>query len=186
MSQQAAPRISTQELLSKHRKRYFFMQMRTLVVSTTIMVAVAQFFLMHQLAAIIIAAISIDIFRMGNGTRLYWLVYRTWNDEEVKDLRQYFWSSTPRRWLEYALLALPANALVTYGLHPTEFEGMDNIGTVFFDYAQSVVGLVIEETSKLKSGAATLTVDFGIVGVLEYIAMRYVFAKRKLKKSKKT
>ena len=161
------------------------MQMRTLVISTTIMVAVAQFYLMHQLAAMAITAIIFDLYRVTNSTRLYWLVYKEWNDSELKGLRQYFWTSTPRRWVEYALLAIPANALATYVLHSGDFSSMNNAATAFMSYAQSVVGLVIEETSKLKSGAATLTVDLGIVGILEYIAMRYVFAKRKLKNTKK-
>ena len=139
---------------------------------------------MHQLAAMTSAAVIFDFLRVADGTRLHWLETKTWNDAEVKALRQYFWSSTPRRWLEYALVALPANALLTYALHQADFEMMNNAATAFMSYSDEVLSLVITETSKLQNGAATLTVDFGLAGLLEYIAMRWVFSKRKVKKSK--
>ena len=184
MSQQNSAKLTDQQLIKKHRKRHFFMQMQTLIIGVVIIVSAAQFFLMQQLAAMAFAAITFDFLRVADGTRLHWQETKTWNDAEVKALRQYFWSSTPRRWVEYALLALPANALITYAFHQSDFDTMNNAATAFMTYSDEVIGLVITETSKLQNGAATLTVDFGVVGLLEYIAMRWIFARRKLKNSK--
>jgi hypothetical protein len=150
------------------------------------MVIAAQIFLHSQYLAIVIAAVIYDVLRVLYGFRLHRLQTGHWIDKELLPFLQYFLESTPRRWLEYALVAIPANAIVTFVFHMADFDSLNNAATAFFGYAEEVIGLVIEETSKLKSGAASLTVNFGLAGVFEYVAMRWLFAKRKLKNKKKT
>jgi hypothetical protein len=45
---------------------------------------------------------------------------------------------------------------------------------------------VAGEVSDLTAGLASLVVDFGVVGILEYIAARWLFSKRKLSFKEKT
>ena len=186
MSQQSTVNLSPQELVHQHKKVYFFIQMGVLIQGAFIIVVPAQLFLEHQLLAMFSGAIISDLYREIRASMLSSGKNGDWTKEENRAMRSYFLLSTPRRWLGYALLSLPLNALLTYVLHSEDFSSMNNAATWFMNYSESVLGLVIDEATKLKSGAATLTVDFGIVGILEYLAMRYVFAKRKLKKSKKT
>lgn len=186
MSEETPPELDTQVLIHQYPFIYFLIQMFYLSLGVIIMVIAAQMFLHSQYLAIALAALSYDVLRMLYGSHLHHQRTGKWIDKEVLSFLQYFLESTPRRWLEYALIALPANAIVTFAFHMADFDSLNNAATAFFDYAEDVIGLVVQEVSKLKSGAASLTVNFGLAGVLEYVAMRWLFAKRKLKNKKKT
>ncbi len=186
MAEATAPQLNPQELIARHRVSYFFMQMRVLMIGTVVIVVAAQFFLDRQFIAMVCAAIAFDLYRPIHATVLHRQIHGRWYDEHLAALYEYYWASTPRRWLEYVLLALPANALLTYALHSSDFDTLNNAATLTMAFIQDALGAVRQETSELRAGAMSFAVDFGFTGVLEYLAVRWLFAKRRLKIQKKS
>lgn len=172
--------LSPQELIAKYRGYYFFLQMRSLIVGAIAITSAAAVFVENQVIAMLSAAAIVDLFRLINGARLHHQETGQWFDAEVGQLRRYFLASSPRRWLEYGLLALPANAALTLLLHGGPDVELQNLGTYTLSILSEAVSLVAGEVSDLKAGLASLAVDFGVVGLLEYIAARWLFSKRKL------
>jgi len=186
MVESASPLLPPQDLIARHRRTYFFMQMRMLTLGAACIVIVAQIFLLHQVAAMVIAALAFDVCRTLDGFRLHRLATGRWLSEDLRSLIEYFISATPRRWLEYALLALPANALLTYVLHTGEFDTLNNAAVLTMNFAQNAWGAAEQEVSRMRAGLASFAVNFGFSGVLEYLAARWLFAKRKLKIKNRT
>lgn len=186
MAEVSSDQLSPQQLIAKHRRTYFFMQMRMLILSAIVITIAAQLFVGSQALAMVIAALAVDAFRVLDGVRLYRLTTGTWYGTQLRTLTNYFFASTPRRWLEYALLVLPANAALTFLLHGDANSEFQNLGTYTLAILGDAVGMVAGEVSDLKAGLASLTVDFGVVGLLEYIAARWLFSKRKLIFKEKT
>ncbi len=186
MAEASSNDLSPQELIAKYRGYYFFLQMRTLITGATAITAASLMFVENQVIAMLSAAALFDLYRVIDGARLHHQETGRLHDAEIGELRRYFFASSPRRWLEYALLALPANAALTLLLHGSADSELQNLGTYTLGILSEAVGLVAGEVSDLKAGLASLTVDFGIVGLLEYIAARWLFSKRKLILKEKT
>lgn len=185
MAEATAPFTTTQDAIAKHRRTYFFMQMRMLILGAICITVSAQFFLGRQIVAMLATAVVFDLLRTLDGFRLHRVISGQWTSDYLRSVIDYFIVATPRRWLEYALLALPANALLTLALHPADFDALNNVATLTMSFAQDVLAAFGQQVSELKAGAATSTVNFGITGVLEYLAVRWLFVKRKLKVQKK-
>lgn len=186
MAEASSNDLSPQELIAKYRGYYFFLQMRTLVVGATLITAAAAFFPERQIVAMIAAAAVFDLYRFFKGSWLHHQETGRWRDSAIGELNRYFLASSPRRWLEYALIALPANAAFTYLLLGGSSDAIQNLGTHTLNVLTEAVGLVAGEVSDLTAGLASLVVDIGFVGVLEYIAARWLFSKRKLIFKEKT
>lgn len=186
MAEATAPFTTTQDSIAKHRRTYFFMQMRMLILGAICITAAAQFFLDRQIVAMVATAIVFDLLRTLDGFRLHRLISGQWTSDYLRSVVDYFIAATPRRWLEYALLALPANALLTFLLHGGEFETLNNLATLTMAFIQDAMGAIRQETSELRAGAMSFAVDFGFTGVLEYLAARWLFAKRRVKIRKKS
>ncbi|WP_304070825.1 hypothetical protein [Maricaulis maris] len=186
MAEASSTELSPQQLIAKYRGYYFFLQMRTLILGAALLTAAAAFFAERQIIAMVSAVAIYDLYRLINVARLHHEDTGRWFDAEINELRRYFLFSSPRRWLEYALLALPANAALTYLLHGGSPDAVQNLSTYTLGVLSEAVSLVAGEVSDLTAGLASLVVDFGVVGILEYIAARWLFSKRKLSFKEKT
>ncbi len=186
MAEASSTELSPQDLIAKYRGYYFFLQMRSLILGAALITAAAAFFPEHQVIAMVAAAVAFDFYRLLNGARLHHEATGRLFDAEVNELRRYFLASTPRRWLEYALIALPANAALTYLLLGGSIDAVQNLGTYTLNVLREAVSLIAGEVSNLTAGLASLVVDIGVVGALEYVAARWLFSKRKLFFKKKT
>ena len=186
MAEVSSTELTPQQLIAKYRGYYFFLQMRTLILGAALLTAAAAFFAERQIIAMVSAVAIYDLYRFIKGTWLHHQDTGRWFDAELGELNRYFIASSPRRWLEYALLALPANAALTYLLHGGSPDTIQNLGTYTLGVLAEAVSLVAGEVSDLTAGLASLVVDFGVVGVLEYIAARWLFSKRKLFFKEKT
>jgi len=180
MAEASSDRLSPQQLIASHRKAYFLMQVAFIAVGATTMTIAAQFFPLSQAVAMAATILGFDLLRSLLVIGLSREDDLTSGAPSNRTLISYFWSSTPRRWLEYALLALPANAAVTFVLLGDSAHEVQNLGTYTLGVLNDVIGLVSNQVTDLKAGLASLVVDFGIVGLLEYIAARWLFSKRKL------
>jgi len=180
MSEASSTELSPQQLIAKYRGYYFFLQMRTLILGAALVTASAALFPEHQVVAMIASAATFDLYRFLRGSWLHHQDSGNWIDPEINELNRYFLASSPRRWLEYALLALPANAAITHLFLGEGQASIQNLGTYTLDVLAEATALVADEVSDLTAGIASLVVDIGVVGVLEYIAARWLFSKRKL------
>ncbi len=172
--------LSPQRLIAKHRRSYFLIQLIFVVIGAAAATITAQIFMERQLVAMIAAILSFDLLRSALLFALYDPRDADAGHPDNRSLLSFFWASSPRRWAEYALLALPANAALTYlalGAAPADVQ---NLGVYTLGILSEVLTLVIGEVSDLTAGVASFVFDFGIVGLLEYIAARWVFSKRKL------
>ena len=172
-------RLSADELIAKNRRTYFVIQIGFVIVGALLMVGVAQLFVQTQFLAMVVMAAAFD------GFRAFIINWSKLDDSEAdqrerKMLHRFFWSSLPRRWFEYALIALPLNTLVAYALYGPDFTEMGNLAAIFAGYIQEVAGMLVSEANELQSGLAALTMDLGVVGLLEYLAVRLLFRQRKI------
>lgn len=180
MAEESAAQLSPQQLIAKHRRTYFIIGVTLVTIGAGTMTIAAQFFMERQALAMIGAVLGFDLFRSALLVALYEPSDADAGHPDNKSLLSFFWASTPRRWAEYALLALPANAALTYIVLGGSIADVQNVGTYTINILTDVVGLVVGEVSDLTAGLASLVFDFGIVGLLEYIAARWLFSKRKL------
>ena len=178
MSEVSAQSLSPDALIARHRRAYFFIQLGYVLFGAAIITVTAQFFPHNQLMAMVIAALCYDAFRI-------FLIFALSQDDDLevgmpsnRQLVGHFILSTPRGWLNYALLALPANAALTYLNH--DITSLENVGTYTLGVLQGTVALILGDISNLRASLASLVMDLGVVGVIEYIAVRWVFAKRKI------
>ena len=186
MAEATTPFTTTQDSIARHRRTYFFMQMRILILGAICITLTAQVFLDRQIIAMIVTAIIFDLLRTLDGIRLHRLISGQWTSDYLRSVLDYFIAATPRRWLEYALLALPANALLTYLLHAADFAELNNLATLTMAYTQDAINIIQQEASELRASAMSFALNFGFTGALEYVAARWLFAKRRIKIKKKS
>lgn len=180
MAEASSDQLSPQQLIAKHRRTYFFIQLIFVVTGAGVATIAAQFFMERQVVAMIAAILAFDLSRSALLVALYDPKDADAGHPDNRSLLSFFWASSPRRWAEYALLALPANAALTYLAWEAGPADVQNLGMYTLDILSEVLTLVIGEVSDLTAGVASFVFDFGIVGLLEYIAARWVFSKRKL------
>lgn len=172
-------RLSADELIAKNRRTYYAIQVSFVLVGAIVMVGTAQVFVRSQFIALLATAGLFDVCR---ALIIHWSKLDDSQADrlERKRLSRYFWASLPRRWFEYALIAVPLNTLVAYTFYGADFTEMNNLAAIFAGYIQEVARLVVSEANELQSGLAALTMDLGVVGLLEYLAVRLLFRQRKV------